>query len=134
VETQIEERRPECILMSNVKIQKLMRKTRRAEDKALNFTWLTSRKHRSSLRNFILERNLQQNKRENFMSLPYDDFPKLLQLVSSSFVSIQWEYFIETTGPMKRQRLNTLSTAERAELNRQLKRHNGGWFDSTHPQ
>jgi hypothetical protein len=29
VETQIEERRPECLLMSYVKVQELMRKTRR---------------------------------------------------------------------------------------------------------
>jgi hypothetical protein len=40
--------------------------------------------------------------------------------VNSPHVSRQWDHPIETTGPMKRQRLNKLSPAERAELNRLL--------------
>jgi hypothetical protein len=31
VETQLEEQRPECLLMSSTKVQKLMRKTRRSK-------------------------------------------------------------------------------------------------------
>jgi hypothetical protein len=41
--------------------------------------------------------------------------------MNSPHVRRQWDHPIETTGPMKRQRLNMLSLAERAELNRQLK-------------
>jgi hypothetical protein len=55
------------------------------------------------------------------MSLLYSDFPELLQHVDSPHVSRQWDHAIETTGPMRRQRLNRLSPAERAELNRQVK-------------
>jgi hypothetical protein len=40
--------------------------------------------------------------------------------MSSPHVSRQWDNPIETSGPMKRQRLNRLSPAERDELNRQL--------------
>jgi hypothetical protein len=40
------------------------------------------------------------------------DFPRIKR---------QWDHLIETTRPMKRERLNKLSHAERVELNRQLK-------------
>jgi hypothetical protein len=58
---------------------------------------------------------------DNFRSLLYDDFPELLQHVDSPLVNRQWDHPIETTGPMKRQRLNKLSSTMRAELNRELK-------------
>jgi hypothetical protein len=41
--------------------------------------------------------------------------------VDSPPLSRQWDHPIETIGPIKRQRLNTLSHAERLELHRQLK-------------
>jgi hypothetical protein len=41
--------------------------------------------------------------------------------VDSQPLSRQWDPPIETTGPMKRQRLNKLSPAKRVELTRQLK-------------
>jgi hypothetical protein len=41
--------------------------------------------------------------------------------VDSQHVSRQRDHPIDTTRPMKRQRLNLLSLAERAELNRPLK-------------
>jgi hypothetical protein len=63
---------------------------------------------------------LTAQQRENFRSLLYDDFPKLLQPLDSPLVSRQWDHPINTIGPMKRQRLDKLSHAERAELNRQL--------------
>jgi hypothetical protein len=50
----------------------------------------------------------------------FDDFPELLQHVDSPHVSQPWNQSIYTTGPMRRQRLNRLSLAERHELNRQL--------------
>jgi hypothetical protein len=41
--------------------------------------------------------------------------------MDSPDVSRQWDHPTNTTGPMKRQRLNRLSHAESDELNRQLK-------------
>jgi hypothetical protein len=65
------------------------------------------------------ELNVQQ--RENSRSLLYDDFPELLYQVNSPHVSRPWDHPIDTIAPMKRHRLNMLSHAERAELNRHLK-------------
>jgi hypothetical protein len=59
--------------------------------------------------------------RESFRSLLYDDFPELLQPVDSPHVNRQWDHPIQSTGIMKRHRLNILALAERVELNRQLK-------------
>jgi hypothetical protein len=73
VETQLEERRPECLLMSSTKVQKLMRKTHRSRGRKAEF--------------YATE---------------------LTQAAD------------QPTGPMKHQRLNRLSLAERAKLNRQL--------------
>jgi hypothetical protein len=71
-------------------------------------------------------------KRKNFRSLLYGDFPELLQQVDSPQVSRQWDHPIDTTSPMKRPRLNKLSPTERAELNRRLKDavEAGFWFDT----
>jgi hypothetical protein len=38
METQLEERRPECLLMSSTKVQKLMRKTGRNKGRKAEFT------------------------------------------------------------------------------------------------
>jgi hypothetical protein len=73
---------------------------------------LPLRQPQTNQRHFTLERRLLQNN---------DDFPELLQPVNSPHVSRQWDHPIETIGPMKRQRLNKLSHAERAEINQQLK-------------
>jgi hypothetical protein len=70
---------------------------------------------------FHIGEELTTEQRENFWSLLYDDFLELLHRVDSPHVSRQWDHPIDTTGPMKRQRLNKLSHAERAELNRRLK-------------
>jgi hypothetical protein len=64
---------------------------------------------------------LTAKQRDNFRSLLIDDFHELLQPVDSPHVSRQWDHPIDTTGPMRRQWLNRLSPAERAELNRELK-------------
>jgi hypothetical protein len=65
---------------------------------------------------FYTGEELTADQRENFRSLLYDVFPELVQHVDSPHVSRQWDHPIETTGPVKRQRLNRLSPAERAEL------------------
>jgi hypothetical protein len=121
VETTLEERRPECLLLSSTKVQKLMRKTRRSRGRhaELYVIELTSATEQPT--DFHSGEELTAKQRDNFRSLLFDDFPELLQRVDSPPVSRQWDHPIETTSPMRRQRLNRLSPAERAELNRQLK-------------
>jgi hypothetical protein len=121
VETTLEERRPECLLLSSTKVQKLMRKTRRSRGRhaELYVIELTSAAEQPT--DFHTGEELNAEQRDNFRSLLYDDFPELLQHVDSPHVSREWDHPIETTGPMRRQRLNRLSPAERAKLNRQLR-------------
>jgi hypothetical protein len=121
VETQLEERRPDCLLMSSTKVQKLMRKTRRSRGRNAEFYVIELTPTADQPTEFHTGEELTANQRENFRSLLYDDFPELLRPVDSPHLSRQWDHPIETIGPMKRQRLNKLSHAERAELNRQLK-------------
>jgi hypothetical protein len=121
VETTLEERRPECLLMSSTKVQKLMRKTRRSRGRHAEFYVIELTPAADQPTDFHNGEELTTEQRDNFRSLLYDDFPELLQPVNSPPVSRQWDHPIDTTGPMRRQRLNRLSHAERAELNRQLK-------------
>jgi hypothetical protein len=121
VETTLEERRPECLLMSSTKVQKVMRKTRRSRGRNAEFYVIELTPTASQPTEFHTREDLTADQRDNFRSLLYYDFPELLQHVNSALVSRQWDHPIETTGPMKRQLLNRLSPAERAELNRQLK-------------
>jgi hypothetical protein len=117
----IEERRRECLLLSSTKVQKLMPKTRRTRGRHAEFYVIELTSAAEQPTNFHTGEELTAKQRNNFRSLLFDDFPKLLQPVDSPHVSRQWDHPIETTGPMRRQRLNNLSHAERAELNRQLK-------------
>jgi hypothetical protein len=121
VETRQEEQRPECLLMSSTKVQKLMRKTRRSRGRKAEFYVIEVTPAADPPTLFRTGVELTAEQRENFRPLLYNDIPELLQHVDSSHVSRQWNHPIETTGPMKRQRLNTLSPAERVEPNRQLK-------------
>jgi hypothetical protein len=121
VETQLEERHPECLLMSSTKVQKLMRKTHNNMGRNAEFYVIELTPGANQPTEFHTGEEQRVAQRDNFRSLLYDDFPELLQPVDSPLVSRQWDHPIETTGPMKRNRLNRLSPAERAELNRQLK-------------
>jgi hypothetical protein len=107
--TQIEERGVECLLMLFGKIHKLMRKTRRNRGRNAEFYVIHISPAAEPPAEFHIGEELTANQRENFRSLIYDDFPELLQLVDSPHVSRQWDHPIDTTGSMKRQRLNTLS-------------------------
>jgi hypothetical protein len=118
VETTLEERRPECLLLSSTKVQKLMRKTRRSRGRRADFYVIELTSAADQPTDFHTGEELTAEQRDNFRSLLYDDFPELLQPVDSPHVSRQWDHPIETTGPMRRQRLNRLSHAERNELNR----------------
>jgi hypothetical protein len=107
--------------MSSTKVQKLICKTRRGRGRNAEFYVLhvTPAAHHPT--EFHTEGEFTAKQRDNFRSLLYGDFPEVLQPMDSPLVSRQWDHPIETNGPMKRQRLNRLSLAERAELTRQLK-------------
>jgi hypothetical protein len=98
-----------------------MRKTRRSRGRNAEFCVIERTPAADQPTEFHTGEELNAEQRENFRSLLYDDFPELLQPVDSPHVSRQWDHPIDTNGPMKRQRLNRLSPAERAELNRHLK-------------
>jgi hypothetical protein len=122
VQTQLEERRLECLLMLSTKVQKLMRKTRRSRGRHAEFYVIEITPSTGQLTTFHIGEELTaEQSDENFRSLLYDDFPELLQPMDSPYVSRWWNHPIETTGSMKRQRLNKLPLPQRAELNRQLK-------------
>jgi hypothetical protein len=87
VETQLEERHHECLLMSSTKVQKIIRKTRRNIGRNAEFYVIEITPPQTNQRHFTLERSADQ--RENFRSLLYDDFPELLQPVNLPHVSRQ---------------------------------------------
>jgi hypothetical protein len=107
--------------MSSTKGQKLMSKTRRNMGRNAEFYVIELTPAADQPTEFHTREELTADQRENFRSLLYDDFPELLQPVNSPHISRQWDYSIETTCPMTRQRMNKLSHAERVQLNRQLK-------------
>jgi hypothetical protein len=121
METTLEERRPECLLMSSTKVQKLMRKTRRSRGRTAEFHVIEFTPAADQPTNFHTREELTVEQRDSFQSLLYNDFPELLHYVNSPSVSRQWDHPIETTGRMRRQRLKRLSHADCAEQNRQLK-------------
>jgi hypothetical protein len=75
VETTLEERRPECLLMSSTKVQKLMRKTRRSRRRKAEIyvTELTPAVDQPT--DFHTGEELTAEHRDNFRPLLYDDFP-----------------------------------------------------------
>jgi hypothetical protein len=95
VETQIEERRPECL--EHPALVEHPAEFHTGEELHCITTW--------PLRVVTV----------------YDNFPKLLQSFNSPPVSRQRNHPVETNGPMKRQRPNRLTPTKRDELNRQLK-------------
>jgi hypothetical protein len=107
--------------MSYGKIQKLIRKTRRNKGRNPEFYAIHSSPAAEQPAEFHIGEDITAKQRENFRSLLYDDFPELLQQVDSPLLSRHWDHPIDTSGPMKRQRLNMLSHAERTKLKRQLK-------------
>jgi hypothetical protein len=111
VETHLEERRHACLMMSSTKVQKLVRKTHCTRGRNAEFYVIELTPADDLPTEFHTREELALEQRENFRSLLYDDFPELLQHVDSPHVSRQWDHPIETTCPMKRQRLNILSHA-----------------------
>jgi hypothetical protein len=76
--TLLEERRPECLLMSSTKAQKLMRKTRRSRGRTTDFYMLHVTPATDQSTNFHAGEELTADQRENSRSLLYNDFPELL--------------------------------------------------------
>jgi hypothetical protein len=111
VESTLEERRPEGLLMSSTKVQKLMRKTSRSRGRNAEFYVIELTSAADQPTDLHTGEELPAQQHDNFRSLLYDDFPGLLQPVDSPHVSRQWDHPIETSGPMRRQRMNRLSPA-----------------------
>jgi hypothetical protein len=105
--------------MSSTEVQKFMRKTRRSMGRNAEFNVIELPPAANQPTDFHTGEELNADQRDSVWSLLYGDFPELLRLVDSPRVSRQRDHPIETSGPMRRQRLNRLSHAERAELNRQ---------------
>jgi hypothetical protein len=76
VGNKIKERRPECLLMSSTKIQKLMRKTRRNRGRNAEFCVIEVTPSTDKPSKFHIGDELIARQRENFRSLLYDDFPE----------------------------------------------------------
>jgi hypothetical protein len=100
LETQLEERRPECLLTSSTKrvARKLLRKTRRSRGRKAEFYVIEVTPAADQPIDFHNGEVLLAKQRENVRSLLYDDFPELLQLVNSPHVSRQWDHPIDTTA------------------------------------
>jgi hypothetical protein len=96
LETTLEERRPECLLMSSTKVQKLMRKTRRSKGHNAEFNVIELTPAADRPTDFHTREELKAEQRDNFRSLLYDDFPELLQPVDSSHVSRLWRLASES--------------------------------------
>jgi hypothetical protein len=104
------------------KVQKLMRKKRRNKGRNAEFYVIGILQVAEQPAEFHIGEELIAVQLDNFRSLLYDDLPELLQPLDSQQVSRDWDHSIDTTSPiMKCQRLNILSLAQRAYLNRQLK-------------
>jgi hypothetical protein len=92
VETTLEERRPECLLMLSSKVQKLMRKTRRNRGRHAEFYVIELTPAVDQPTDFHTGEGLTTEQRDSFRSLLYGDFPELLQPVNSPHVSRQWDH------------------------------------------
>jgi hypothetical protein len=78
VESTLEERRPECLLLSSTEVQKLMRKTRRSRGRHAEFYVIELTSAADQPPDFHTGEELTDEQRDNFRSLLYDDFPELL--------------------------------------------------------
>jgi hypothetical protein len=85
VETQLMERRRECLLMSSTKVQELMRKTRRSRGRNVQFHVPHVTPAADQPTEFHTGEEFTAKQRENFRSLLYDDFPELQQPLDSPF-------------------------------------------------
>jgi hypothetical protein len=74
VETLLEERRHECLLMSSTKVQKRMRKTRRSKGREAEFYVIELTLVADQPTEFHTGEELTAYQRDNFRSLLYDDF------------------------------------------------------------
>jgi hypothetical protein len=86
-ETTLEERRPVCLQMSSIKIQRLVRKTRRSRGRNAEFYVIELTSAADQPTDSHTGEELTTEQRDNFRSLLYDDFPELLQPVNSTLVS-----------------------------------------------
>jgi hypothetical protein len=76
VETHLEERRLECLMMSSNKVPKLMRKTRRSKGCNAECYVIELTPSVDQLTELHTGEELEANRRDNFRLLLYDDFPE----------------------------------------------------------
>ena len=87
METQLEERRLEYLLLSSTKVQKLVRKARRSRGRNAEFYVIELTPAADQPTEFHTREERTTQQRDNFRSFLYDDFPELLQHVDSPHVS-----------------------------------------------
>jgi hypothetical protein len=75
VTTTLEERRPECLMLSSTKVQKLMRKTHRSRGRHAEFYVIELTPAADQPTDFHTGEELTTEQRDNFQSLLYTDFP-----------------------------------------------------------
>jgi hypothetical protein len=123
IENEVIEQPPECLLMSSTKLQMFMRK-QSARAKGWTAKLVTMHLAAAELHpplEFHLGDEFSDDHRQELWRMFFDNFPELLKPVDSPHASRRWGHPIDTTGQMRRQRLDCLSRARREELNRQLK-------------
>lgn len=122
VDTTSVDRRPQCSIISATRVQKLMRKAARAGKKTrtAEFYTVQLRQLPDDDPDLHLDPSMPSEHAAAVKSLLYEEFPALLKPVDSPPKSREWDHRINLTGTMKKQRLNRLSPAERAELDRQM--------------
>jgi hypothetical protein len=103
IQTQVVDRRPECLFLSSTKVQKLITKSARAKRWTAEFIMdhLTAANQPTS-EEFHIGDELSNQHREALREILFDDSPDLLQLDDSLHVSRPWDHPVDTTGQMKR--------------------------------
>jgi hypothetical protein len=87
VETQLEERHLECLLMLSTKVEKLTRTTRFSRGRKAEFYVIELTPAADQPTDLQSGEELTADQHDNFRSLLYDDFPELLHPVDSPHVS-----------------------------------------------
>jgi hypothetical protein len=105
-----------------MKIRKLMWKYARAKGRTDDFltVHLVAAEHQPPYEVHLGDK-LRDDYPEDLRKMLFDDFPELLQLVDSPDFSRPWDHPIDTTCPMRHQKLKCISHGQMKELNRQLK-------------
>jgi hypothetical protein len=110
IENQVIERRPECLITLSTKVQKLMRKYARAKGRTADFS-------RSIWRVLNIHQHLSSILATSSVTTIKFTYARCSSMTAPNFFSLWTPRLlvdpIDATVPMRRQRLNRLSRAER---------------------